>query len=331
MILRAALSTMWMLNRHKSLGEFFEAAHEIGFDRFELNHFVSQDLVNGTKFPGDAIRSVHAPCPTDPRTRDAEVSSLDKAERDLAVEAVTASISLAERIGAQAVILHAGFVAVNPESEKELRVLYNRGHRGSARYADVQTELMEERARRAERHLDATRHALERLASTADSAGVRIALENRFFYNEIPQPDELDLILKEFAGPVGFWFDTGHAYTLEELGFVHHREWLNGFGTHLIGTHLHDVQVVPQDAPPAKSPLASWAKSPGVVEGGTDQLPDEKRRLRDHLVPGTGIVDFAEIVPSANESLLVTAEIDWYHSPEEVKAALDYLRRVGLS
>lgn len=308
-----ALSTMWMLNRHKSLGEFFDAAREVGFETFELNHFVSRELVNGSRIPEGSIRSVHAPCPTDPRTQHAEVSSLDKDERQMAVEAVLSSIALAEQIGAEAVILHAGYVPVNEELENELRQLYNRGLQNSARYQDIQAELIAERARNAERHLDATRRSLERLATAADSAGVRIGLENRFFYNEIPLPDELDLIVREFAGPIGFWLDTGHAYTQAALGFIPHREWLNGFGPHLIGIHLHDVQLVPQNR--------------SVGDPATPDAPAvEVGRLRDHQIPGTGVVDFAEVLNGLGDAVLRTAEVDWYHSPEEVRAALDYLR-----
>jgi sugar phosphate isomerase/epimerase len=309
---QVALSTMWMMNRHKSLAEFFEAADEIGFERYELNHFVSQELVNDAKFPSDAITSVHAPCPTNPRTQEAQVSALDKEERALAIEAVAASISLAERIGAQVVILHPGDVPVNPELEKELRSLYNQGKQGSPRYVDARSELVEQRARNAERHLDATRRSLERLASIADSAGVRIGLENRFFYSEIPLPDELDLLLREFAGPVGFWLDTGHAYTLEALGFVRHTEWLNGFSQHLVGVHLHDVQVVSQQQSSPDQP----------------PTPSETTRLRDHVIPGTGVVDFSETLRRVNSSALLTCEFDWYHSAEQVRAGLDYLRQV---
>ncbi len=326
-MVQPALSTMWMMKRHRSLPEFFEAAQQAGYARFELNHFVSQEMVNGVKFPPEAILSLHAPCPTHPRTRDAEVSALDKEERMTAVEAVAASIALAERIG-DVVILHAGHVEVNPELEKELRVLYNQRQRGSARYRDVQAELIAERARHAERHLDATLHALERIATLADNAGIRIALENRFFYNEIPSPDELALLLDEFAGPVGFWFDTGHAYTLEELGFVHHREWLSGFGPQLLGMHVHDVKAVPQNE------AASLEAMPGVPDGEgeteardeEESAPQEAAELRDHQMPGSGIVDFNELVPYIRDEVLVTAEIDWHHTAEQVRATLDYLR-----
>lgn len=325
-MLRPALSTMWMMKRHKSLPEFFEAAQQAGYERFELNHFVSQEMVNGVKFPPEAIFSLHAPCPTHPRTCDAEVSALDKEERMTAVEAVAASIALAERIGARVVILHAGHVEVNPELEKELRVLYNQGQRGSARYRDVQAELIAERARHAERHLDATMHSLERIATLADNAGIRVALENRFFYNEIPSPDELALLLDEFAGPVGFWFDIGHAYTLEELGFVHHREWLGGFGRQLLGMHLHDVKVVPQNTSAALE-VPDEEGEAEVREAETENAPENAvRELRDHQVPGSGIVDFNELVPHIRDEVLVTAEIDWHHTAEQVRAALDYLR-----
>ncbi|MCS7260532.1 MAG: sugar phosphate isomerase/epimerase [Anaerolineae bacterium] len=331
-MLQPALSTMWMMNRHKSLPEFFEAAQQAGFERFELNHFVSQEMVNGVKFPAEAILSLHAPCPTHPRTRDAEVSALDKEERMAAVEAVAASIALAERIGARVVILHAGHVEVNPELEKALRALYNQGQRGSARYRDLQAELIAERARHAERHLDATLHALERIATLADHAGIRIALENRFFYNEIPLPEELAILLDEFAGPVGFWYDTGHAYTLEELGFIPHREWLSGFGAQLLGLHLHDVKTVPQTLPASSRAMLEVPEAEDMEEEEAEARAEEARAphaeaaLRDHQMPGSGIVDFREVVPYLRDEVLVTAEIDWHHTAEQVRATLDYLR-----
>ncbi|MBC8254940.1 MAG: sugar phosphate isomerase/epimerase [Ardenticatenia bacterium] len=309
-MLDPALSTMWMQNTHQSLAEFFDAAQEIGFETFELNRSVTQALLEGTSLPPGAIPSVHAPCPTNADTEGAQISAIDKEERAVAIEAVAATIRLAEEIGAGAIILHPGGVDVSPELERELRALYDQGHKGSDRYDDLKAELVEARARNAERYLDATRWSLDRLAGVADSAGVRIGLENRFAYREIPLPHELDLILQELAGPVGFWFDTGHAYVQEALGFVHHAEWLDGFGEHLIGVHLHDVQVVSQ--PP-----------------DADQSPAQDAALRDHIIPGTGVVDFPEVLRSTTDSVLVTCEFDWYHSPEQVSAGLDHLREIG--
>ena len=306
-MVQLALSTMWMQNRHRSLGEFFEAASQLGFDRFELNHFVSQELVEATRFQPETIQGVHAPCPTHPHTRDAEMSSSDKDERARAVEAATASIRLAEQLGATVVILHAGTVPVDPKLDGQLRDLYNRGEKHTGPYDNLKAELSEQRAHLAERCLDATRRSLERLADVADAAGIRLGLENRFSFQEIPIPDELDLLLREFAGPVGFWLDTGHAYVLEELGFIDHAEWLAGFASHLVGAHLHDVRTVPQPPPFDTPPAPSSA------------------RLRDHDIPGTGVVDFGEILRAMPPAALLTCEVDFYHAPEQVKAGMEYL------
>ena len=295
---------------HRSLAEFFDAARELGFDAFELNHQIGEEMVRETALPLDGIPSVHAPCPTNPRTRGAQLSSLDKEERARAVEATTASIQLAAQTGAQAVIIHAGRVAVNPGLETELRTLYNRGQKAAGRYADLKAELAEERARHAGRHADATRWSLERLASVADSAGVKLGLENRFFYHEIPLPDETAQLLQEFAGPLAFWLDIGHAYVLEELGFVDHGEWLSGFGEQIIGVHLHDIRAVREQPDPGDQ----------AVSGA---------RLQDHLAPSTGVVDFSEVLRCAPAQAIFTCEFDACNSPDEVKAGLAYLRELG--
>lgn len=305
-----ALSTMWMQNRHQSLGEFFDAARDLGVDTFELSHHVSEESVLSTNLPAGEIQGVHAPCPTNPRTSGAQLSSLDKDERALAIEAATASIQLAEKIGARQVILHAGRVVVNPMLETDLRALYDQGRQESDEYGDLKAELSEERARNAGHFLDALCWSLERLANVADSSGVKLGLENRVHYYEIPLPDELDFLLREFSGPVAFWLDIGHAYILEKLGFVNHNEWLDGFTDELIGVDLHDVRVVRERSDPSDHLIL-----------GTG--------LQDHVVPSTGVVDFSEVLQRTPNHTIFTCEFGWYHSPDEVKAGLAYLQELG--
>ncbi len=305
-----ALSTMWMQKRYQTLDEFFDAAREIGFSTFELSHHVSEELVGDIRLPEGDILGIHAPCPTNSRTRGAQLSSLDKEERAQAVEAVTASIRLAEQIGAKTVVVHAGRVVVNPMLETELRASYDRGSKGTVEYQDLKAELAEERSRHAERYVNGALWSLERLVSLADSAGIKLCLENRVHFYEIPLPNELDMILREFAGPTAFCLDTGHAYVLEELGFVGHDDWLSGFGEQLAAIHLHDVRVVRERPDPSEHMVL-----------GTG--------LQDHVVPSTSVVDFAEVQHYVNEQAVVTCEFDWYHSPEELEAGLAYLQEQG--
>ena len=72
--------------------------------------------------------------------------------------------------------------------------------------------------------------------------GIRLGLENRYHYMDIPTPDELEQLL-ELAGPdrLGFIYDVGHAQALDRLGFFPHEEWLKRFASRMIGAHLHDV------------------------------------------------------------------------------------------
>ena len=302
-----ALSTMWLRDRFDSLGEFFDAGRELGFDQFELNHFITLDLVRRASLPVGQIQSVHIPCPTQPHSADAQVGALDREERATAVEAAKQSIDLAQQVGAKAVVLHPGEVDLDPNLEKQMRRLYNQGRRETLEYADLKNELIEQRARHVGPHLDATRWSLERLAGYADSAGIRLGLENRFNYHQIPLPDEMHHLVQEFEGPVGFWFDLGHARVLEELGLVDHREWL-GFNGRLIGMHIHDVHVVSQD-------------------GGEPTAKGTDTRLSDHMMPGTGVVDVSEVLPPADDRVLLTCEFSWEAAPEQVIAGREHLLR----
>jgi sugar phosphate isomerase/epimerase len=116
--------------------------------------------------------------------------------------------------------------------------------------------------------------------------------------------------LQEFAGPLAFWLDIGHAYVLEELGFVDHGEWLSGFSEQEIGVHLHDVRVVREQPNPGEPTISN-------------------ARLQDHVTPNTGVVDFAEVLRCAPAHAIFTCEFDAHNSPDEVKAGLAYLRELG--
>ncbi len=74
------------------------------------------------------------------------------------------------------------------------------------------------------------------------SFGVRLGLENRYHYFDIPTPDEMSALLA-MAEPdrLGFIYDVGHAMAMDRLGFFPNEVWLKRFGRRIIGTHLHDV------------------------------------------------------------------------------------------
>ncbi len=294
-----ALSTMWGIGQFSSLAGFFGAGRELGFTRFELNHAITSAMLDGLPLDG-MITSIHEPCPADLtvamlKERNWLVSALDEEDRRQGVAAVQRSIDLAHRLGVQVVIVHPGRVDVDPALEAALVTLYHQGKFGQPEYAQAKDRYVTARAVQAEPNLRSVRHSLRELAEYAARKGIRLGLENRFHYHEIPLPDELDDLLDlGFGELVGYWHDVGHAQVLEHLGFGKHEEWLRRFAGRMVGIHLHDV------------------------EG-----------LTDHLAVGLGQVDWDLVSGYLPAGALRVCECQPSNSPQEVAAGVNWLVEKG--
>ena len=93
-----ALSTMWGIGRFERFGDFFPAGRELGFGRFELNHGVNSQMLNGVDLDRLQVVSVHEPCPADVSTKTLKarnwlVSSPNPEGRQQGVRAVQRSIT----------------------------------------------------------------------------------------------------------------------------------------------------------------------------------------------------------------------------------------------
>jgi len=290
-----ALSTMWAIGQFSRLADFFTAGKELGFTRFELNHAINSAMLDGLSLNG-AITSVHEPCPADISTMELKrhnwlISAPDEERRRQGVLATRRSIDLAHELGAQAVIVHPGRVDIDPTLEATLVDLYKAGKSHQPEYAQAKERLVAARAAQAGANLRSVRRSLVELAGYAAQKGIRLGVENRFHYQEIPSPDELDELLNLGLGEaVGYWHDVGHAQVLEHLGFASHEEWLQRFAGQMIGIHLHDAV--------------------GVT---------------DHLVVGLGQVDWELVIRYLPASALRTCEFQPFNSPQQVAAGLRWL------
>ncbi|MHB1415966.1 MAG: sugar phosphate isomerase/epimerase family protein [Chloroflexota bacterium] len=298
-----SISTMWGIGRFADMGEFVRAAKSLGFSRFELNHQVTplllaqiRDLYAGGQM---VISSVHDPCPT-PDDRPGfenppQLSSLVESERRLAVDIALGTLDLAHQLQARAIVVHAGRVEIDLASEWRLRELHAQGLANAITYHETKEHLRRQREAQKGPHLEAVLHSLRTLQKHAASLGLRIGLENRYHYYEIPTADDLAWLLDELdPDVVGYWHDTGHAQVLENLGFGHHREWLKRFSRRIIGVHLHDV-----------------------------------RGTHDHLATvGLGI-DFATTRRFIPETAIRVCEFAPSNEPNEVVAGLAHLCQLG--
>lgn len=300
----SAMSTMWGIGRFDRAADFVRSVAALGLRHVELNHQVTPDwaadLADLQARGVIGVTSVHDPCPRDPDDGGLgaapQISSLDESERRRAVAVATRTIRLARSLGAEAVIIHPGRVEVDASLERRLRRLYPRRQDEPAAYQEALADLGGERARRAEPHLDASSRSLRELKAVASDLGLRLGIENRYHFYEIPTLDELGRLLDELgADVVGYWHDTGHAQGLANLGFGDPLEWLRRFGVRTIGVHLHDVAG-----------------------------------QRDHLAPAGRDVPFAAVRDHLPATAIRVCEFASSNEPPDVAKSIAYLRGLNL-
>lgn len=292
---KLALSTMWMQHRFTRVADFAAAARALGFGGIEISHIVTPALLGEADVAALGVRSVHFPAPivASPFGPPAEtlLSSPDDTQRRWAVQQGRGSIDLAVRAGADAVCLHLGEVPTNHALEWALAQRLLGNQRGTAAYAAALAAVEADRARTAQPALDAAQRSLAELADYARPRGVRLGIESRVQYWQIPTFTELRTLL-DGSDPavVGFWYDVGHVQVLHNLGVHDHAAWQAAFADRIVGVHFHDVVG-----------------------------------LRDHLLPGQGELDFAQILALLPADAALTCELDWYFTPEEIAAGAAWL------
>lgn len=293
---QAALSSMWAGKNFAHLQDFLEAARRMGFAQVELNHEINSARLAGVPLQEYSISNVHEPCPADVTTgelkqKDWLISSLDEEKRLRGVVSIQRSINLAAQIGAKNVVVHGGQMPSDLQLEKQLRALLEEGQGMSAQASSIRAAMVAERAATIEGHFRALQKSLAELLEYAAGVSVRLALENRYHYTDLPNPDEMEILLG-MAGPeqLGMVFDTGHAQVLDRLGFYPFQEWLERFAPRIVVTHLHDVDCV-----------------------------------TDHRVPGSGEVDFALLAAYLPEDALRTFEVHASQPFERLKTGLNWM------
>jgi sugar phosphate isomerase/epimerase len=289
-----AFSTCWNSGRHTSGDEMLrEIKTELGFDSIELGHGIRLSLMPGIQkmFDTGQVRftSLHNFCPLPVEVMVAspncyEFSAVSHEERERAVKQTFQTIDFAERLNAPVVVLHLGEVKMQPITDR-LIMMTKAGEHLSRGYVRAKLKAVETRERRAPIHLQRVKYCLDRIVEHAASKKVRLALESRRGYEEIPSERELPNLLDKLnSEQVGYWHDFGHSQIKENLGFIDHAEWLGVVGSRALGCHVQDCV---------------WP-------------------ARDHEVPFTGGVDFDKLVPLLPTNCLFV----WEMSPNKTADAI---------
>ncbi len=292
-----SLSTSWNSRLHSSGAKIIEDIKRVGFESVELDFALSVNMVEeilALKEKGEiCVSSLHNMCPLPPEVELDEASpdyynfiSRDEAERKLAVDAVKNTLLYAKALGAGAVVLHTGRIPIKDKT-KELAAVFN----DKAKYEAVKREMMKEREENKDGYVDNAIRSLKEIIPVARECGVKIGIETRYSYRDVPLLDEFEVIFKSVKD-VWYWHDVGHAEAFERLGLIgRHEDYLERLSDRLIGVHLHDIMCL----------------------------------NRDHLAPLRGTFDFKRIVPFIKKDTIKVIEAHQPATANELKRALDYL------
>lgn len=296
----ASLSTMWARKKFSVLNDFFLAAGRLGFPKIELNHQVDSRMLSSVDLGKYSINSIHEPCPADIsmetlKARDWMISSPDEECRQQGLAAIQRSIELAGSLSVKTLVVHSGQVSLDMVLENKLRSFYEAGLAETAEFQDTKRLMLEKRLELIGPCLEAVGKSLKELLEYASRFGVRLGLENRYHYFDIPTQDEMSILLA-LAGPdrLGFIYDVGHATAMDRLGFFPNEMWLKRFGMRILGTHLHDVIGI-----------------------------------SDHHAPGLGEVDFRMVAGYLPREAFRTMEVMSFNTPEQIKTGLKILVDTG--
>lgn len=270
-----------------------EIKTELGFDSIELGHGIRLSLMPGIQKMFDSgqvhFSSLHNFCPLPVEVMVAspdcyEFSGVSPEERERAVRQTFQTIDFAERLNARFVVLHLGQVKMQPITD-QLITMTKAGEHLSRGYVRAKLKAVETRERRAPIHFQRVKDCLDRIVEHAASKNIRIGLESRRGYEEIPSERELPGLLNEWnSEQVGYWHDFGHSQIKENLGFIDHAEWLGVVGSRAFGCHVQDCV---------------WP-------------------ARDHEAPFTGGIDFDKLVPLLPRNCLFV----WEMSPNRTVDAI---------
>jgi sugar phosphate isomerase/epimerase len=276
---------------------------DYGFEYVELSHGIRITLVPGIL---DALKegivkvsSTHNFCPLPPGVSQAapnlfEPSALEPREHYQWLRNTKTSIDFAAQVKAQILVCHLGsvrFFFFNPAVRLE-RYRHRHPDAVLAEDKDYQTLLAKALAKlraRMGRYWERTQASVKEVLEYAAQRGVRLGLENRESFAELPLDADFPAFLSSIpeGAPAGYWHDCGHACIKSDLGLLNHREQLEKNAGRLIGFHLHDVNAKGQD----------------------------------HQAVGSGKIDFKMVSEFWRPHHLLTLELSPRASPDDVRVS----------
>ena len=300
-----AFSTCWNNSRHSDGEAMIDEILDLGFSHLELSHGMTVAKIPGIRkayaegkftcagvhnyFPSPVEVMIDAP--------DAyEYTSHRAFDRKRAMEMTLKTLELAAEFQAHYMVLHMGSTPMKPAKfTKPLTKLIAAGEGRSPSFIKQKLKFIKKREKLAPLYYHRAIEALEELAPKAEEYGVKLAVESRSRFEDMPNEREMVLLQEHFKDNpwIGYWHDFGHVQLKHNLGLLDHQDWLETISPHLIGGHVHDVQ---------------WP-------------------ARDHRTPFTGTLDYPEILKHFPENCPLVWELSPTRETAEIRDSLEVWKK----
>ncbi|MDP0500492.1 MAG: sugar phosphate isomerase/epimerase [Verrucomicrobiota bacterium JB022] len=251
-----------------------QEAVNLGFEYMELSHGIRLSLVPGILQAVDEglikISSVHNFCPLPPGVFGAapnlyQPTANTQAEQALWFRHTLRTIDFAARVGAGLVVVHCGSIRylwrdAAKDLEEKADLLPVEDRRTSSDYQGQLSRCLRRMKRKQKGAYNRLVENLQRIVPFAREKGVRLGLENREDFNELPMDTEMPRLLADVGDPevVGYWHDCGHAQIKEQLQITTQRQLLEENHARQFGFHLHDVDADEHDHQPIGTGVIDW-------------------------------------------------------------------------
>ena len=270
---------------------------DLGFENVELGHGIRLSLVDGILKMHQAgkvkISSLHNFCPLPVEITRAspdcyQISAASQSERERAIRHTFQTIDFAKRLGAKFVVMHLGSVPIDDYTTKLVKMA-EVGMMMTKQFVRTKLEAVKARESNQANPFARAKESFRRIVDYAGERGIKLGVESRHSYEEIPSETEMMDVLAEFQPPTtGYWHDFGHVQVKHNLSFLDHVSWMQKVAGRLIGCHLHDTK---------------W---PG----------------RDHMAPFTGDVEYDKLLPLLPPDMLFVFEMSPRRTRDEIVTSL---------
>ena len=302
------ISTAWKSGDLKDGYQLIDEMEKTGIPGIELEYRITSPIFEQIKkrlhTSSLKVLSLHNYCPhpdilpDDRASGDAfNLASIDEEERKSAVTYSLRTIRNAHELGAQAVVFHLGKIGIEWERRRWFE-LYDKGKFQDDEGRKFFKRKLKERENAKKPYFDALLKSLEKLNYEAEKFNIWLGEENRYFLNELPNFDEVGIILDRFkGGNIGYWHDVGHAQANETFGISVHENYLKTYSNQLVGVHLHDSQRV---------------------------------GFNDHFAPGSGLIDYDMIKKYLPQNAVRIIEVHSKVSFDELQKGVQFLKEKGI-